>query len=331
MTVTDNDLLADLEALRVPLTAYAYRMLGASTDSDDAAQEAILRAHRRRDQFDPARGSLRTWVFRIATNVCLDLLRSAARRALSVDIGPASADGSTLGAPLPPDRFVEPMPSSRLLSATDPAELVVERESVRLAFVAALQHLAPRQRATLILRDVLHFSAAETAALLDTSPAAVNSALQRARDTLDRHRPSPADPYDPTDPAQRALLDRYVAAFEAHDVRALTDVLRDDATTSMPPFGWWVRGGARIAALVALGGCEGARLVPTDINGSPGFGQYRPDDGALRPFALVLVHTREGRIADSVTFLGSAARFAEFGLPEMWRPTDEFRRPRSYP
>jgi RNA polymerase sigma-70 factor (ECF subfamily) len=234
-----------------------------------------------------------------------------------VDLGPASADGSTLGAPLPSYRFVEPMPSSRLLSATDPAELVVERESVRLAFVAALQHLPPRQRAALILRDVLHFSAAETAALLDTSPAAVNSALQRARETLDRHRPSPADPYDPADPTQRALLDRYVAAFEAHDVRALTDVLRDDATTSMPPFGWWVQGGPRIAALVALGGCEGARLVPTDINGSPGFGQYRPDDGALRPFALVLVQTREGRIADSVTFLGSAARFAEFGLPEV--------------
>lgn len=318
MTVTDNDLLADLEALRVPLTAYACRMLGASIDSDDAAQEAILRAHRRRDQFDPARGSLRTWVFRIATNVCLDLLRSAGRRALSVDIGPASADGSTLGAPLPSDRFVEPMPSSALLSATDPAELVVERESVRLAFVAALQHLPPRQRATLILREVLLFSATETAALLETSPAAVNSALQRARETLARHRPSPAEPYDPADAAQRALLDRYVAAFEAHDVRALTDVLRDDATTSMPPFGWWVQGGARIAALVATGGCAGARLVPTDINGAPGFGQYRPDDeGILRPFALVLVQTREGRIADSVTFLGSAARFAEFGLPEM--------------
>lgn len=318
MTVTDNDLLADLEALRVPLTAYAYRMLGGSTDSDDAAQEAILRAHRRRDQFDPARGSLRTWVFRIATNVCLDLLRSAGRRALSMDLGPASADGSTLGAPLPPHRFVEPMPSARLLSATDPAELVIERESVRLAFVAALQHLAPRQRATLILRDVLHFSATETAALLDTTTSAVNSALQRARETLVRHRPSPADPYDPADPAQRDLLDRYVAAFEAHDVEALTGVLRDDATTSMPPFGWWVQGGARIAALVATGGCAGARLLPTDISGAPGFGQYRPgDDGLLHPFALVMVQTWEGRIADSVTFLGSAGRFAEFGLPEI--------------
>ncbi|WP_395727972.1 RNA polymerase subunit sigma-70 [Nakamurella sp.] len=320
MTVTDLDRLAELEALRRPLTAYAYRMLGASSESDDAAQETILRAHRHLDRFDPGRGSLRTWVFRIATNVCLDLLRGVARRALAVDLGPASVDGS-LGAPLPADRFVEPMPGARLLSATDPADLVVERESVRLAFVAALQHLAPRQRATLILRDVLHFSAAETAALLDTSAAAVNSALQRARETLDRHRPSPTDPFEPADPAQRELLDRYVAAFEAHDVDALTAVLRDDATTSMPPFAWWIQGGARIAGLVAAGGCAGARLVPTDICGSPGFGQYRPDDdGVLRPFALVLVQPRAGRIGDSVTFLGSGSRFAEFELPEFLPP-----------
>ncbi len=266
MTVTDVDLLTELESLRRPLTAYAYRMLGASAESDDAAQEAILRAHQRITQFDPSRGSLRTWVFRIATTICLDLLRSARRRALSVDLGPASVDGSTLGAPLPANRFVEPMPSSRLLAA-DPAEVVVERESVRLAFVAALQHLAPRQRATLILRDVLHFSAAETAALLDTSTTAVHSALQRARETLRRHRPSPADPYDPADPAQRDLLERYVAAFEAHDVDALTAVLREDAITSMPPFAWWVQGGPRIAALIAAGGCEGARLAPTAISG----------------------------------------------------------------
>ncbi len=236
MTVTDIDLLTELESLRRPLTAYAYRVLGATADSDDAAQEAILRAHQHIDRFDPNRGSLRTWVFRIATNVCLDLLRGARRRALSMDLGPASVDGSTLGAPLPPDRFVEPMPDSRLLAATDPAKLAEQRESVRLAFVAALQHLAPRQRATLILRDVLHFSAAETAALLDTSTTAVHSALQRARETLRRHRPSPADPYDPADPAQRDLLERYVAAFEAHDVDALTAVLREDAITSMPPF-----------------------------------------------------------------------------------------------
>jgi RNA polymerase sigma-70 factor (ECF subfamily) len=321
VTVADLDLLAELESMRRSLTAYAYRMLGASAESEDAAQEAILRAHRNIDRFDPDRGSLRTWVFRITTNVCLDLLRAAGRRALSVDLGPASVDSSRLGAPLPADRFVEPMPDTRLLSATDPAELVVQRESVRLAFVAALQHLPPRQRATLILRDVLRFSATETAALLDTSAAAVNSALQRARDTLDRHRPRPADPWDPADPALQGRLDRYVAAFEAHDMAALTAVLREDATTSMPPFTWWVAGGARIAGLVAAGGCAGARLVPASINGSAGFGQYRPDDdGVLRPFALVLVETRGGRIADSVTFLGSGPRFAAFGLPEFLAP-----------
>ena len=318
VTVTEADLLTELEALRRPLTGYAYRMLGASAESDDVAQEAIVRAHRRFDQFDPARGSLRTWVFRIATNVCLDLLRCAQRRALSTDLGPASVDGSILGARLPADRFVEPMPDSRLLSAADPADLVVQRESVRLAFVAALQHLAPRQRATLILRDILRYSAAETAVLLDTSTVAVNSALQRARETLDRHRPSPADPYDPADPAQRDLLDRYVAAFEAHDVAALTAVLRDDAITSMPPFAWWVRGGARIAGLVAAGGCEGARLAATAVSGCAGFGQYRPDeDGVLRPFAITLVETRHGRVSHTVTFLGSGCRFAEFGLPEI--------------
>ncbi|HEY5880454.1 MAG TPA: RNA polymerase subunit sigma-70 [Nakamurella sp.] len=318
MTATDVDLLAELEALRRPLTAYAYRMLGASSESEDAAQEAIVRAHQRYEQFDPTRGSLRTWVFRIATNVCLDLLRGARRRGQSMDFGPASIDGSTLGDPLPAHRFVEPMPDSRLPAATDPADLVVQRESIRIAFVAALQHLAPRQRATLILRDILRFSAAETAVLLDTSTTAVNSALLRARETLHRHRPSPADPFDPGDRAQRDLLNRYVAAFEAHDVAALTAVLRQDAIASMPPFAWWVQGGSLIAGLVATGACEGARLLSTTINGSAGFGQYRPDDDdVLLPFALSLVETRDGLISHSVTFLGSGPRFAEFGLPEI--------------
>ena len=191
----------------------------------------------------------------------------------------------------------------------------------------------PRQRATLILREVLHFSATETAALLETSPAAVNSALQRARETLARHRPSPAEPYDPADAAQRALLDRYVAAFEAHDVRALTDVLRDDATTSMPPFGWWVQGGARIAALVATGGCAGARLVPTDINGAPGFGQYRPDDDGHPPAIRAGPGADPGRPdrrqRDVPRQRGPVRRIRTPGdVPG--GTTDEFRRPRSY-
>ncbi|HEY0814365.1 MAG TPA: RNA polymerase subunit sigma-70 [Pseudonocardia sp.] len=318
----------DLEALRIPLTAYCYRMFGSVADTDDAVQEAIVRAYTHRDDYEASRGDLRAWVFGIATNVCLDLLRGARRRALCVDLGPAAVLGAALGAPLAAERFVEPMPDARLVTARDPGETVVERETVRLAFAAALQHLAPRQRATLVLRDVLRFSAAETAVLLDTTPAAINSALQRARETLERRQPSPSDPFDPADADQRELLDRYVAAFEAHDVAALTALLRADARTSMPPFAWWVEGAATIAALVGSGGCEGARLAPTAISGQPGFGQYRPDEqGVLRPFALVLAETRGRHIVGLTTFLGTAERFPEFGLPPVLEPararTDE--------
>jgi RNA polymerase sigma-70 factor (ECF subfamily) len=319
-SVTPAPTADDLEALRIPLTAYCYRLLGSAADTDDAVQEAIVRAHGHRDRYDPARGALRAWVFRIATNICLDLLRGSRRRALCVDLGPASVPGAGLGSPLPPECFVEPMPDARLIAARDPGEVAVERESVRLAFVAALQHLAPRQRATLVLRDVLCFSAAETADMLGTTTAAANSALQRARDTLDRHRPSPTDPLDPGDAGQRDLLERYVAAFEAHDVARLSELLLEDARTSMPPFGWWIEGGATIAALIGTGGCDGARLLPTAIGGQPGFGQYRPDDrGLLRPFALVLVETRGERIAHVTTFLGTGDRFSEFGLPSLDR------------
>jgi RNA polymerase sigma-70 factor (ECF subfamily) len=319
----------DLEALRPPLTAYCYRLLGSAADTDDAVQETIIRAHTQRERYDPARGTLRAWMFRISTNICLDLLRGTRRRALCVDLGPAAVPGPDLGTPIPPERFIEPMPDARLLAARDPAEIATERASVRLAFVAALQHLAPRQRATLVLRDVLGFSAAETADMLGTTTAAVNSALQRARDTLDHHRPSPSDPLDPTDTGQRELLERYVAAFEAHDTARLAELLREDARTSMPPFAWWLEGGATIAALIGAGGCEGARLAPTAISGQPGFGQYRCDDrGVLRPFALVLVETRGPRIAHLTTFLGTGDRFPEFGLPVApgpvpYRTTDE--------
>jgi RNA polymerase sigma-70 factor (ECF subfamily) len=312
----------DLETLRTPLTAYCYRMLGSAADTDDAVQETIVRAHLHRARYDADRGPVRAWVFRIATNICLDLLRGARRRALSVDLGPAAVPGADLGVPLRPDRFVEPMPDARLLAARDPGEVTAERESVRLAFVAALHHLAPRQRATLLLRDVLCFSAAETAGMLGTTTAAANSALQRARETLERHRPAPGDPLDPGDAEQRELLERYVAAFEAHDVARLADLLCEDARTSMPPFARWLEGGTTIATLIGAGGCEGARLVATAINGQPGFGQYRPDDdGRLHPFALVLVEPRGQRIAHTTTFLGTAERFPAFDLPVVLEPT----------
>jgi RNA polymerase sigma-70 factor (ECF subfamily) len=292
-------------------------MLGSAADTDDAVQETLIRAYRNRMNYDPDRGLLTTWLCRIAGNVCIDMLRGARRRALVVDMGPA-ASGGDLGPLLPADRFLEPMPDARLFGMTDPAERVVGRETVRLAFLAALQRLSPRQRAALLLRDVMAFSAQETAQILDSSVASVNSALQRARAALADDPLDPAEVLDPENPRQRELLDRYVAAFEAHDVDGLARLLREDAVSSMPPFAWWLRGVSRIVAVMkASDACARDRLLPAAINGSPGFGQYRPGpDGELRPFALVMLELRESRVAHTVTFLGSAGRFAEFGLPD---------------
>ncbi|SES71257.1 RNA polymerase subunit sigma-70 [Nonomuraea wenchangensis] len=325
MTVRDEtgSLVARLESLRGPLTGYCYRLLGASGEVDDAVQETMLRAFRAIGGYDPKRAALSTWVHRIATNVCLDMLRGAERRALPWDMGPA-ATGGDLGVPLPPDRWVEPPIGLGPAGADDPAHLAVRHETLRLAFVAALQWLPPRQRAVLVLRDVLGFSAAETAEVVETSVAAANSALQRARATLERHRPRPADPPEPADPAQRDLLRRYVRAFETHDVRGLLDVLADDARSGMPPFPWWLDGPASItaamsAAMSAGDACAGDRLVPAGVAGGCWtLGQYRPDtDGAMRPFALLVVELRGGRIGDVVTYLGHGDRFAAFGLPAL--------------
>jgi RNA polymerase sigma-70 factor (TIGR02960 family) len=310
--------IEDLEALRVPLAGFCYRLLGSSADTDDAVQETLIRASSRRDQYDPSRGRLSTWVHAIATNVCLDMLRSARRRALVVDLGQAASRGEDLGAPLPPGRWLDPMPDARLIAAADPGEVVQERESVRLAFIAALQCLPPRQRAVLVLRDVLAFTARETAEILDATVPSVNSALQRARAVLSARRPDPSAIGDPEDAGQRDLLRRYVTAFEAHDIEGLKAVLRADAVASMPPFAWRLDGAEPIAVAVGASDfCAGARLVPCRMNGAWGFGQYRPgDDDVLRPFALVAVQIRGGGIAEIVTFLGSQHRFREFGLPD---------------
>jgi len=310
---------SDLEALRAPLTAYAYRMLGAAADADDAAQEALIRALRNLDSYDPERGSLSTWVHAIATNVCLDMLRGARRRALAWDLVPASA-GPDLGAPLPPDRWVEPMPDSRLLEGCDPAELAVRRESVRLAFVVALQALAPRQRAVLILRDVLAFTAVEAAQMLDTSAAAANSALQRARKTLETYRLTASRSPEADSTVRQELLRNYIDAFEAHDVDRLTALLCDDARSAMPPFTWWLQGRQSIAEAMASGDwCVGDRMVPgAGANGCLSLGQYRPSPkGVLKPFGLIVLELRDGAVADVVTFLSASDRFAEFGLPEI--------------
>ena len=307
----------ELEAHRAPLTGYCYRLLGSAADSEDAVQETLIRAYRRMDEFDPQRARLTTWLHHIATNICFDMLRGAKRRALAVDLGPA-AQSADLGVPLPSDRFVEPMPDARLFGVDDPADRVVARESVRLAFIAALQRLSPKERAALVLRDVLAHSAQESAEILETSVASVNSALQRARASLAKDPPRASEVLDPQDTGQQDLLKRYVKAFEDHDSPRLRALLREDATSSMPPFAWWIKGADRIAGVMAASdACVGDTLVPVAINGSPGFGQYRVDPhGRLRPFALLLVEVTGGQVAHLVTFLGSADRFHEFGLPQ---------------
>lgn len=313
----DELTVEDLEALRVPLTGYCYRLLGSCAETDDAVQETLIRATSRRDQYDPSRGRLTTWVHKIATNVCVDMLRSAKRRALVVDLSQATGHGEDLGTPLPADVWLDPMPDSRLIATQDPGEVVLERESVRLAFIAALQYLAPRQRAVLVLRDVLAFTAGETAQILDTTVPSVTSALQRARATLSAQRPDPLDLGDPEGVEQRDLLRRYVTAFEAHDIAGLKAILREDAVNLMPPFPWRMTGAETIAgAIGASDACAGARLVACRMNGVQGFGQYRPgDDNVLRPFALVAIQVEGGQIAQIVTFLGTQHRFREFGLP----------------
>lgn len=302
---------AELEQYRPGLTGYCYRMVGSAFDADDAVQETLLRAWKHRDRFDDRKSSLKTWLFSIATNVCLDLIRGSKRRALAMDLGPASYAAAPLGEPLPGSTWVQPVPDAQVL---DPADLAGQRETIRLAFVAALQHLPPRQRAVLILRDVLSWKAAEVAELLDTSVASINSALQRGRATLAAREPAPADPYDPLDPTQRDLLGRYVEAFERHDVDAMVALLHQDATMSMPPFAWWLAGRDEIAKAVAGGGCEGARLVPTSANGTAAFGQYRPAGDLLVPFGLMLFELRHDRISAIATYLDPAL-LPYFDLP----------------
>lgn len=314
-----DSLATSLESLRGPLTGYCYRILGSAGEVEDAVQETMLRVLRAIGSYDPDRAGLSTWVHRIATNVCLDMLRGAQRRALPWDMGPA-ASGPDIGVPLPPARWVEPLADSRLAGTVDPATLAVRHETLRLAFIAALQWLPPRQRAVLVLRDVLGFAATEAAEVMEMSVAAVNSALQRARATLAEHRPRPADPPDPRDVTQRALLQRYVHAFQAHDVPTLLAVLAEDVRSGMPPFAWWLDGPTRIgAAMTGTDACAGDRLVPGDlVNGCWTLGQYRPDaNGTLAPLALLVIECRGGRISEMVTFLGCGGRFAEFGLPEI--------------
>ncbi|GAB3796054.1 sigma-70 family RNA polymerase sigma factor [Micromonospora zhanjiangensis] len=308
-----------LEAYRSELTGYCYRMLGSAFEAEDAVQDTMIRAWRGYDRFE-GRSALRSWLYRIATNVCLDMLTSAQRRVRPMDLGPAGSGHATdPGEPRPEQIWVGPVPDSRVLpEGTDPAEVVARRDSVRLAFVAALQHLPPRQRAVLILREVLAWSAQEVAELLDTSVASVNSALQRARAAV-AAADLTADVHNPLDDGQQALLARYVAAFETYDLTALTALLHEDATLSMPPLPLWLRGPADILAwMTGTGsGCRGSRLVPVTANGMPAFGQYRPSlsGSGHEPWALIVLELSAGRIAAVNNFLDTTRLFPLFGLP----------------
>ena len=313
-----TELERQLEQHRRELTAYSYRMLGSAFEAEDAVQETMVRAWRSHDRFE-GRSSLRSWLYRIATNVCLDMLDGRNRRARPMELGTEGTGEGPLGDALPESVWLQPMPDGRVLTPeTDPAELAVQRESIRLAFMAALQHLPPRQRVVLILREVLRWKAVEVGALLGSSVASVNSALQRARATMDATQLAPGDVVEPDDDAQRALLERYLEAFESYDLDSLTALLAEDATLSMPPYALWMRGPDNIRQwLVGCGiGCRGSRLVPTVANGSPAFGQYRPaPDGGHEAWALQVIEVRGGRIVALNSFLDTPALFPLFGLP----------------
>jgi RNA polymerase sigma-70 factor (ECF subfamily) len=296
-------------------------MLGSAFEAEDAVQETLLRAWKHIDQFH-GRSSLRSWLYSIATNVCLDMLTGSERRARPMELEPARSADTPLGDPLPETAWILPIPDDRVVPVEgDPAELVESRESIRLAFVAALQHLPPRQRAVLILREVLRWKASEVAELLETSVASVNSALQRARATLGSHDLS-AEASAPMDEDQRALLSRYVDAFERYDMDSLTSLLREDATWSMPPYELWLKTHDDIVAW-CLGpgvGCKGSRLIPVEANGSPGFGQYKPGSDGLQPWSLQVVEISAGRIAGISFFLDTERLFPLFDLPPRLQP-----------
>jgi RNA polymerase sigma-70 factor (ECF subfamily) len=317
---TPAELVPQLEDYRTELTAYCYRMLGSAFEAEDAVQETLLRAWRALDRFE-GRAALRSWLYRIATNVCLSMLGASQRRARPMDLAPAGTADRPLPDPLPEATWIEPIPDARVVpGGGDPAEVALARESVRLAFVAALQHLPPRQRAVLILREVLRWRAEEVAELLDTTVASVNSALQRARATISSRQISDeTSPAEPMDEERQALLARYVDAFERYDMDSLTSLLHEDATWNMPPYELWLQTHDDVRAW-CLGpgiGCRGSRLIPTVANGSPAFGQYKPDplQGGLSPWSLQVLEVSGDRISGITFFLDTARFFPMFGLP----------------
>src|SRR5689334_333 len=298
----------ELEQYRRELTGYCYRMLGSAFEAEDAVQETMLRAWRSLDGFE-GRSALKSWLYRIAPNVCFDQLNGRERRARPMDLGPAQEPLFENLAELPEVTWLTPLPT--------PDDVVEQRESLRLAFVAALQHLPPKQRAALILCEVLKWQSSEAAELLETSVASINSALQRARATLaTTDTTAPAE----LDAETRALLDRYVAAFEAYDIDRLTELLHEDAIQSMPPYSLWLQGRDDIFTWwFGPGiGCKGSKLVAVGLaNGMPAWGQFKPSpEGGYDPWALIVPEVSDGRIVELTFFLDTGRLFPLFGLPE---------------
>jgi RNA polymerase sigma-70 factor, ECF subfamily len=321
--VSATDLTASveeaLESHRRELTGYCYRMLGSGSEAEDAVQETMIRAWRAADRLD-AREALRAWLYRIAHNVCLDMLKGSQRRARPMDLGPSSTAATTLGPPLVEQTWVMPIQDSRVLPTEgDPAEMAAAKETIKLAFVAALQLLPPKQRAVLILREVLKWQASEVAELLGTSVASVNSALQRARATIDASDlDASTTPTQVDGEEERELLARYVDAFESYDVSAFVALLSEDAQFSMPPYDLWLRGPDQVRQWMLGQGfaCKDSRLVPLRANGSPAFAQYKLSDepGVRKPWAIVVIETDGERVTEICSFLGDEA-FKAFGLP----------------
>jgi RNA polymerase sigma-70 factor (ECF subfamily) len=310
-TIDRGRLDARLEEHRRELTGYCYRMLASPFEAEDAVQETLVRAWRNFDRFE-GRSSLRSWLYRIATNVCLDMLEGRERRARPMDLGPAREPVAENLNALPETTWIQPLP-------VDPAEAAESRETIRLAFVAALQHLPARQRAALILCEVLRWQASEVAELLETSVASVNSALQRARAALDARNLTPSEPLEPLDEEQQEFLKRYVDAFQRYDIEALTQLLHEDAKQTMPPYEMWLLGSDEILRFWQGpgAGCRGSIMIPTVANGLPAFGQYRPSGpgGSFEPWALQVLEISDGRIVGFNAFLDTDRLFPLFGLP----------------
>jgi RNA polymerase sigma-70 factor (ECF subfamily) len=307
----------DLEQYRRELTGYCYRMLGSGFDAEDAVQEAMVRAWRNVDKLESA-AALRSWLYRIASNVCFDMLDGAKKRARPMDLASPSMADTTIDSGLPEEMWIQPMPDAKVLPADgDPAELAEAKETIRLAFVAALQHLPPKQRAVLILREVLRWQATEVAELLDTTVVSVNSALQRARATLNEANVDASGPTAVNDEEGQDLLAKYVDAFERYDIEALVSLLHDDATFTMPPYELWLQGPTEIYKwFFGQGiGCKDSRVLVTEANGRPAYGSYRPaGSGLYKPWGIVILESSGGKISAVNQFIYPEL-FPFFGFP----------------